>query len=597
MRRMFAAWMGFACASVGWADPVPLPYVNAPTQAVDWTTLSGWTGTATNSTASGYALFDAEGKTLTLALGGAPTELSFNLRGIATVEGTAPASFLIEQSSDGVVWNSTPVADIGDGDLSAATESFGPYPLLGHTRYVRFTYADRYAYDVGLNHVAVGGPAEPRVVFVNREDGFVVAQHAENVTLTAAVVNAGGCWFGSSSMGKEAWESDNGGTFKAEYPKDVYFLNTSTAGTFQATANGRAENTDELVVGTIHFTVAPAHPIEIRTNGNGAASALVEGRRATNAPVGAAVTIRTAPNAGHATDSIVLNGAPVEGATFAMPATAAVVAVSFRPKVAGEPTLILSQYYEGAGDNKWIELFNPGTEPVDLDASGYRLGLWQNAGREGWKTGMAPVVSAVLTGTIAPGATYLVSHRLAAAPTYAAADVATNALIFNGDDSVALYTGAAYDVGNVVDVLGLTGNAAANCSWVRARAVTCGVAADFDSNVWVKVAYSDVDAAEQNVPERLGWHAAGGGAPPAEPPTLTNLTISAAGIAFEIPTNLTGYTVYGAAGLDGGDPAGWAGSSIVDQCTMELADNHTRITVPTTIGRQQMIWLSVPGTN
>ena len=38
-------------------------------------------------------------------------------------------------------------------------------------------------------------------------------------------------------------------------------------------------------------------------------------------------------------------------------------------------------------------------------------------------------------------------------------------------------------------------------------------------------------------------------------------------------------------------------SCIVDQCTMELAGNNTRITVPTTLGRQQMIWLSVPGTN
>ena len=44
---------------------VPLPYEYSPSNAVDWTTQSGWSGNVTNSTAEGYALFDAADSTLT----------------------------------------------------------------------------------------------------------------------------------------------------------------------------------------------------------------------------------------------------------------------------------------------------------------------------------------------------------------------------------------------------------------------------------------------------------------------------------------------------------------------------------------------------
>ena len=580
------------------AQGVPLPYQNSPTNAVDWTSLLGWSGNATNSNAAGYALFAAASRTLTLELDGAPTELSFSLRGYTNAAGTAPASFIVEQSGGGIVWNSTLVADISDESLSAGTQSFGPYELESSTRFVRFTYVDRYAYDIGLNNVAVvGGPAEPRIVFTDRTDGFFVAQGAENEIITAEVVNGGGYWFGFPGLEIEPWESDNNGTFKPDGDRDVYFINTTATGAFYATANGFTDNTDELLVaGTIHFTVAPAYPLDLQVGANGSATARVNGQAATNAPVGARVTILPVPNAGYATDSILLNGAAIAGTTFTMPDEAAVVAVSFREKAPGEPTLIISQYYEGAGENKWIELFNPGAEPVNLAAAGYRLGLWQNAGREGWKAGTAPAIATILTGTVAPGSTYLVSHGAAKAPIYAVANVASNGMVFNGDDSVVLYTGAAYDFANVVDAFGLTGKMAENCSFVRSAHVVSGVAADFDTNDWVRFEFAAVDAAEEEVPERLGWH---GITPsqPTNPPTLTNLTHSTSSLVFEISTNYADYNVYGASELDTGEPPRWAGSSIVDQCSAELAGNNLRITVPTTIGQKQIIWLTVPGTN
>jgi len=596
MKRNLVAVLCFVCAIAGAEAAVPLPYEQAPTNALDWTTLSGWSGDATNSNVDGYALFDAAGQTLTLEMSGAPTDLEFSLRGYSNAVGTAPASFIVEQSGGGTVWNSTLVADISDESLSEGTQEFGPYSLESSTRFVRFTYADRYAYDIGLNNVAVdGGPAEPRVVFTDRSDEFIVAQGAADEIITASVINGGGYWFGFPALGTEAWESDNSGTFKTDSPRDVYYINTSVTGAFQATANGFTDNTDDLLVGgTIHFSVAPAHALDLQVGSNGTATVQVNGREVTNAPVGAQVTVLPVPDGGYATDGIELNGSPVDGTTFVMPATTAVVTVSFREKAVGEPTLILSQYYEGSGENKWIELFNPETEAVDLDASGYCLGLWQNAARENWKTGGVPAITISLTGTIAPGATYLVSHANAATPVYAVADVTSSGLVFNGDDSVILYTGAEYDFANVVDAFGLLTNTAANCSYVRVDTIDFGVNTDFVSNDWVKITYTSVDAADVDVPKRLGWHGLAV-TQPTNPPTLMNLTHSTSGLVFEISTNYTDYTVYGASSLDAVELTRWAGSDILDQCTTNLAGNNIRITVPTTLGPKQMVWLSIPG--
>ena len=102
---------------------VPLPYEYSPSNAVDWTTQSGWSGNVTNSTAEGYALFDAADSTLTLALDGAPTELSFSLRGIPTPEGVAPASFVVEES---VVFGAPACPRRCAGDRSARTSPWPP---------------------------------------------------------------------------------------------------------------------------------------------------------------------------------------------------------------------------------------------------------------------------------------------------------------------------------------------------------------------------------------------------------------------------------------------------------------------------------------
>lgn len=198
----------------------------------------------------------------------------------------------------------------------------------------------------------------------------------------------------------------------------------------------------------------------------------------------------------------------VTGNTFTMPAAAVTVTVMFQVYEGG--ALIISQYYEGASFDKWIEIYNPGSATVDLAADGYRLGIWSNEGRETWKTGGTPTAFLALAGTIPAGGTYLVSHSSAALPAYATANETSSTVgNFNGDDSLVLYTGETYAFANVVDAFGLTGDTAGNKSYVRKTTVTAGVNTDFNADEWDEFTNAAVDGAAEGTNERLGYHSTG----------------------------------------------------------------------------------------
>lgn len=88
------------------------------------------------------------------------------------------------------------------------------------------------------------------------------------------------------------------------------------------------------------------------------------------------------------------------------------------------------------------------------------------------------------------GTTLLISHSEAAAPGYAVADVATGGLAnFNGNDSLALYTGEVFATNNIIDAIGFT--------------ETGSQVEDF-SSVWNKVLIETVNNATIGQDERLG---------------------------------------------------------------------------------------------
>lgn len=128
---------------------------------------------------------------------------------------------------------------------------------------------------------------------------------------------------------------------------------------------------------------------------------------------------------------------------------AAGTAATAAPAAAASGDLFISEYVEGSSFNKALELYNPGTEVVDLDADGYVLQIYFNGSR-------TPAQIA-LTGTVAAGDVFVVAQRAAEGVSVdpaitAQADQTTGASLWNGDDAIALVKG-----GVAVDVIGQIG--------------------------------------------------------------------------------------------------------------------------------------------
>ena len=117
------------------------------------------------------------------------------------------------------------------------------------------------------------------------------------------------------------------------------------------------------------------------------------------------------------------------------------------PAAAATPTdLFVSEYVEGSGFNKAVEIFNGTGSPVDLGAGGYTLELYSNGSA-------TPSQSVALTGTLADGDVFVVSRADADPAIVAQADLLAPAVAnWNGDDAVVLSKGGA-----ALDVIGQIG--------------------------------------------------------------------------------------------------------------------------------------------
>lgn len=112
------------------------------------------------------------------------------------------------------------------------------------------------------------------------------------------------------------------------------------------------------------------------------------------------------------------------------------------------PDLFFSQYVEGSGFNKYVEIFN-GT-CTSLDLTNYELRAYHN----GASLSGTPTFTIALSGTIAVGGTIVVAHPSATAwggtPNIFSAN-----LQFNGDDALVLYNLVS---GTAADIFGSVGN-------------------------------------------------------------------------------------------------------------------------------------------
>ncbi len=123
--------------------------------------------------------------------------------------------------------------------------------------------------------------------------------------------------------------------------------------------------------------------------------------------------------------------------------------------------LIISEYVEGSGNNKYLELHNGTGNPVDLGQ--YRLELYVNG-----KTTVQSTLN--LSGTLEAGQTYVIGNAQASAG--AKTDITHAVTNFNGDDAIVLRKGDA-----VVDSFGQVGvqkKWAENVTLVREPGITAG---------------------------------------------------------------------------------------------------------------------------
>lgn len=117
--------------------------------------------------------------------------------------------------------------------------------------------------------------------------------------------------------------------------------------------------------------------------------------------------------------------------------------VMFFPRGAAGQALLFSEYIEGSGNNKALEIYNAGGSAADL--SSYEIRYYFNGSTE-------PGLTIELGGVLDGGETYVLVHASADPALLDAADQTTGGGWYNGDDAVVLMSG-----GTVVDAIGQVG--------------------------------------------------------------------------------------------------------------------------------------------
>ncbi len=162
----------------------------------------------------------------------------------------------------------------------------------------------------------------------------------------------------------------------------------------------------------------------------------------------------TRPAAGQPDANVTLGYTVTVGTASTVEATIAVTVLAIPAEPVTTATdLFISEYIEGGGFNKAIEIFNGTGAAVDLSI--YKVQLFSNGAATASQT-------VTLSGTLAHGDVYVIYHADAVQAIKDAGDLAnSNVTNFNGDDAFALLKN---DV--IIDLIGVVGERPSNpASW------------------------------------------------------------------------------------------------------------------------------------
>ena len=190
--------------------------------------------------------------------------------------------------------------------------------------------------------------------------------------------------------------------------------------------------------------------------------------------------------------------------------------------------IIISQYYEGTGTNKWIELTNTSNATINTASPQLKLGLWSVTGSTGniSLTG-APSSTVNLTITIPAFGSVLIGNtgngtEIPYLTAISAAMTSNSVINFNGNDGVALLDAS----NNILDAFG-TGINATDVSYVRSTSIT-SASSTYVSSQWTSTTIANVQNATINEPIRLGYQLSSACTAPNSQPT---------GLSFGSPTS------------------------------------------------------------
>ncbi|MEI7982643.1 MAG: endonuclease, partial [Bacteroidota bacterium] len=183
--------------------------------------------------------------------------------------------------------------------------------------------------------------------------------------------------------------------------------------------------------------------------------------------------------------------------------------------VMGSGLIFISQYYEDAGSNKWIEVTNPGSD-IDLAADPVYLMIISGSTAQNVTNTNPALCASLNTGVFEGGTSRLIKNPSSTLPSYAVADFSSLNMNFDGTYDVVFLSmsgntlaplswNARTDAaGEVINNL-TTSTSIADRSLYRRNIFTSG-AMTFSSGDWVQNTNAEVDIAAAGTPERLGFH-------------------------------------------------------------------------------------------
>ncbi len=152
----------------------------------------------------------------------------------------------------------------------------------------------------------------------------------------------------------------------------------------------------------------------------------------------------------------------------------------------GNADLFISEYVEGSSNNKYIEIYNPTNEVIDLSA--YAIDLNTNGGASWSKDGTGYSNYSELSGTIAAKSTIV--YKNSNATIYPGEATVCNAINFNGNDPVGLFKN-----GVLIDIIGTFNGGSADFAkdvTLRRKSNVTAPSSTYNASQWETLSKDDV---------------------------------------------------------------------------------------------------------